>query len=614
MQDPTQSDSTFSQLKQLSQAAEQREIQADLELLELYVSVGDRAAVETLITRYAPMVASVCSLTVADRQSAEDAFQATFLILLQQARKIRRRASVAAWLHGVAYRCACRLRKQNRDREQSKLGDDVIAHLETISDPLTELSRKMNLEVLDRELEDLPEHLRGPLVEHYLLGFTAPQIAQRMELSVSAVEGRLRRGRRTLRTRLARRGISLSVLAAGCGLFQEHLAAAECGSWAAHFCDIYLPCSDVPHADPLHTSASSPQVSSLVRGETSMMGTSSFKSALAAGVFLAGGTVIAISAGAGDPPSGHAQPVGNILTMPGVEDERSVVAQFGPVPAAFPATSMAQASAENQPAAQEQEPVEWQRPESAEGSEPSWLAGSRSTLEEIEKNRQVLSMKFEFDFNATPLHQVVEWLTEQTGTNFDVNTTEIELGGLADVDTPITAKGKGSVREIIRRICDPLELTYVVYESNIAITTKDNANEEPQLRFYDLSYVLPNSANVTALRSALMQSVAPLDWDQNGGQSTTSVVGSMLVVSAPDTTQQQIEMFLLNITKMNPRNAERSVREPSYGGYGGNGSGGYGIAAPGSGAPGGAGYGGGGYPGGGYGGESAAPAATGGMF
>lgn len=215
MHEPAYQNSSFSQLKRLSQPHEQRQLQGDLELLELYVGGGDRAAIEALITRYGPMVASVCSLTVADRQLAEDAFQATFLILLRQACKIRRRASVAAWLHGVAYRCACRLRRQNRSRAQVSVGDDVAMVSQPASDPLFELSRQMNLEALDRELQALPEHLRAPLVEHYLMGFTAPQIAERLELSVSAVEGRLRRGRQTLRVRLARRGISLSALAAG---------------------------------------------------------------------------------------------------------------------------------------------------------------------------------------------------------------------------------------------------------------------------------------------------------------------------------------------------------------------------------------------------------------
>ena len=147
-----------------------------------------------------------------------------------------------------------------------------------------------------------------------------------------------------------------------------------------------------------------------------------------------------------------------------------------------------------------------------------------------------------------------------------LNVDEIELEGLADIDSTITAKGRGSVREILRQILDPLEMTYIVNESNIELTTKDNANEEPRIRFYDLSYILPNSANLTALTAATGQSVAPLDWDTQGGQSTMSIVGSMMIVSAPDMTHHRIEMMLSNISKMNPRNAAQAAQFGSQGG------------------------------------------------
>ncbi len=91
------SETSLSQLQRLSQRSEQIALQSDAELLELFVAGGDRAAFEALVVRYAPLVSSVCALTVSDRDCAEDAFQATFLILLVQAQKIRKRASLVAW-------------------------------------------------------------------------------------------------------------------------------------------------------------------------------------------------------------------------------------------------------------------------------------------------------------------------------------------------------------------------------------------------------------------------------------------------------------------------------------------------------------------------------------
>lgn len=601
------SKSSLSELQRLAERSEQVALQSDTELLELFVAGGDRAAFEALVVRYAPLVSSVCALTVSDRDCAEDAFQATFLILLVQAKKIRKRASLAAWLHGVAYRCACRLRKQYRYQSFKQRQEAAEMESPTMDvDPLAVLARKMNLEALDRELENLPDQLREPLVEHYLLGYSAPQIAERMELSVSAVEGRLRRGRHALRSRLAQRGISLSVLVAGSGLFQDHLAASEGAIWAAKFTELYFPTGSEGGSLAAQPSVSNSQVSSLVRGETIMIAPSSIKVVLAAGVLLVGGTIVALAVQAGDSPHGAGVASRKSLTIPAIAEDRSVLAQISPT------NGQAELKGEEQQAGTVTGPAtggmamggiemggmamnsgataEWVRPETDEGAVPAWLSGGRSALEAIEKNRQVLSTKLDFNFKAMPLNDVAKWLTEETGTQFELNAPEIELGGMASVDSPITAEGtETSVREILRRTLTQLELTYIVTESTIEITTKDNANESPTVRFYDLSYVLPNSANAAALIKAIETTIDPPDWQS--GDSTISLVGSTMIVSAPDTTHQKIEVLLLNVTKMNPRNVEQpSWVNPLGGSAGGGGMGGMGGGAGGVGG----GFGGGG--------------------
>ncbi|MCA9180791.1 MAG: RNA polymerase sigma factor, partial [Planctomycetales bacterium] len=496
-------------------------------------------------------------------------------------------------------------------------------------DPLTALARKMNLEVLDRELENLPDQLREPLVEHYLLGYSAPQIAERMELSVSAVEGRLRRGRHALRYRLSRRGISLSVLVAGSGLFQEHLAACEGASWTATFTKLYFPTGSEGDSPSPPPSASNSQVSSLVRGETIVVTPSSIKAVMAAGVLLVGGTIVALAVHAGDSPRGSGAASGNSLTIPTIAVEPAVLAQFGSTSnSAEPKGEesqdggmalggsqfggyaggsqggrmsgggmggggmfmgsggmimggrmrdgemggrMASGMAMSSGAA-----AEWVRPETEDDHEPAWLSGGRTALEAIEANRQVLSTKLDFNFQDMPLADVAKWLTEETGTQFELNTVEIELAGRASVDSPITAQGReSSVREIIRRSMSGLGLTYVVTESTIEITTQDNAIASPSVRYYDLSYVLPNSANAAALVKAIEYTIEPDEW--LSGDSTISLVGSTMIVNAPDTTHQKVELLLINVAKMNPHNVE----QPSWvnpaavsvsGGFGGGGS------------------------------------------
>ncbi|MEZ6138326.1 MAG: sigma-70 family RNA polymerase sigma factor [Pirellulaceae bacterium] len=574
----TSADSPLHQLRRLSEVGAQDDLKTDTELLALYTSSGDRGAMEILIRRYAPLVASVCRMTVNDTASAEDAFQATFLVLLKNAGKIRCGASVAAWLHGVAYRTACRIRATGRKQLTNQSGDEVITKGDPGDDPLTELARKMELEALDRELERLPEQYRQPMIEHYLLGYSAPEIASRMELSISAVEGRLRRGRRTLRTQLARRGISLSVVLAGAGWFQQHVQAVEATQWTNTFLDAHLPAggSSAP------TAKIDSNLSSLVQGETTMISAGTTKTLITASIALIAGTMAIISATAGDDrPSGSGSNAPTALTLPAVAPAHEVVAQIG-IPSEGPTSEGrsiggtsggGQASGAAQPL-EPNEPTDWERPEEGEDT-PSWLAGGAASLKSTERNRAVLAMELDASFEQVPLTDFVKWLSEETNTQFELNLRQLEEFGVTP-DNVVSVAGTGSVRELIRRACEPLDLTYVVTESTVEITTVDDAEERLNVRFYDLSYVLPNSANADSLVDAIQNILKPENWDMNGGSQTIRLVGSMMVVSATDTTHQGIEVILLNVSKMHPSNAAK----PSvsvYGGFGGGGLGGGGF-------------------------------------
>ncbi len=592
MNKPPPTNQTLAQLQQLGGAEQQAKLQSDAELLSLYVHGGDRRAIEQLVKRYAGMVASVCRLTVSDAAQAEDAFQATFLVLMKSAKRIRQGASVAAWLHSVAYRTACRVRAQSRKQLSNQSSDELMKPAAPEEDPIVELARRMELEALDRELQKLPERLRAPLVEHYLLGQTASQIAERMELSVAAVEGRLRRGRRTLRTQLAKRGVSLSVLLAGAGWFQQHVQAADAVSWTDGFVDAYLQSENggAGHVE-------NPQVSKLVRGETSMIAAHSLKSGWAISTLLVTGVVVALTVTANGWQLGTNRSGGS-LDLPaaarGEVNPQPIVAFAKPgSPPAVDATEATLGNIQFEgggigtdsdfvPQAAvppDNPPVQWQRPQSEAGETPAWLAGGEASMQAIEKNRAVLATSIDFEFVETPLQEVVQWLGEQTDTQFELNTAAVEEWGI-DVDQLVTVRGKGPVRELIRRVCEPLDLTYVVTESTIEITTLDDGEERRSLRFYDLSYVLPNSANTQSLVNAIQATVVPDSWTEMGGTSSISIVGSMMIVSAPDTVHQSIEILLLNISKMNPQNAAQVVVPSSNlqgglgGGYGGGGMGG----------------------------------------
>lgn len=559
----------------------------DRELLELFVRGGRRDAMATLIERYGPLVASVCRLTVSDSQSAEDAFQATFLILIQSAAKIRQRDSLAAWLHGVAYRTACRVRKKQL-ASKHELGDAAVDEAELkASDPMHALARRIDVETLNQELEKLPLGVRAPLVEHYMMGLTAPAIAERMELSISAVEGRIRRGRRTLRQRLARRGISMSIVLAGSSYLQQHVQAAQAEQWSQSFVSEYLSGghSDGGAASSDTFTSSNPEVSSLVTGELSMINSTLLKGAAAVGIFAVAGT-LAVIAAEGPQQDGGGPPASTVVAA---DVGGTVQAQFGQAqaPAGGGAAGGAPPMAlSNQPAAttvgaaapggaaEAASVVAWQRPET-NGQTPSWLAGGQSAMDNVEKNREVLSNLVEADFPGVPLSNVVKTLSKTAGIPITFRKAKLEEFGV-DEDVPVSLEFSGAIplREALRMMLRDLELTWVVTESGIEITSIDDAMATTNFRFYDLSYVLPNSAQAKSLMGAIQDTIAPDSWYDAGGQSTCVIVGSLMIVDAPDSTHQLIEMLLVNVTRMNPNNAAQApvaTASPSMMGAGGGG-------------------------------------------
>jgi RNA polymerase sigma factor (sigma-70 family) len=176
---------------------------SDGDLLGRFAETHNEAAFTALVERHGPMVLGVCRRVLGHAQDAEDACQATFLVLLRKAASVRRRGSAASWLYGVAVRTARKLRASRtrhkqcyRHREEATAAED--------------LSWREVRAVLDEELLRLPEKYRAPLVLCYLEGLTRDQAARRLGLSLNRLRSRLDYGRGLLRGRLTRRGVTLS--------------------------------------------------------------------------------------------------------------------------------------------------------------------------------------------------------------------------------------------------------------------------------------------------------------------------------------------------------------------------------------------------------------------
>ncbi len=189
----------------------------DADLLERFARHREEAAFAAVLARHGPLVMGVCRRVLGDAHDAEDAFQATFLVLARRAGSIRRGASLSSWLYGVAYRVSLEARTRLARRRRHERQAAARSRDESPAGGSCADLRP----VLDEELSRLPEKYRGPLVLHYLEGKTKEEAARQLGWSEGTVSGRLDRARKLLRERLVRRGITLGAAALGTALSQR---------------------------------------------------------------------------------------------------------------------------------------------------------------------------------------------------------------------------------------------------------------------------------------------------------------------------------------------------------------------------------------------------------
>jgi RNA polymerase sigma factor (sigma-70 family) len=178
---------------------------SDRELLHCFAGANDQEAFAALVRRYTSMVLGVCRRALGNVQDAEDACQATFVVLARKAKAGRWQPSVANWLYTTARRVAsnARLAAQRRARREA------CAALPEAVPPADSVSGRELLEALDEELGRLPPRYREPLVLCYLDGLSRDEAAARLGAPVGTVKVRLERGRKKLGEALARRGCGL---------------------------------------------------------------------------------------------------------------------------------------------------------------------------------------------------------------------------------------------------------------------------------------------------------------------------------------------------------------------------------------------------------------------
>jgi RNA polymerase sigma factor (sigma-70 family) len=197
----------------------------DEELLNRFVRARDATgelAFRELVDRHGRMVLAICRQVLRHSHDVDDAFQATFLVLIRKARSIRAQESLGPWLSSVAYRTAQRARAT---ASRYRPGSDDQLQGAAESHPQSGAFTVDLRPLLYEELERLPDRYRAPIVLCHLEGKTHEQAARLLRWPVGTLSGRLSRGRQLLRSRLKRRGVS-----APAAIFAAPwLIASQCG-------------------------------------------------------------------------------------------------------------------------------------------------------------------------------------------------------------------------------------------------------------------------------------------------------------------------------------------------------------------------------------------------
>jgi len=179
----------------------------DDQLLNCFFQERLDAAFSVLVERYGPLVYGVCRRVLNDSNDAEDAFQATFLVLVRKGATLRDPGRLGNWLYGVASRTARKLRAKAATRTRSERQAGEMPSKSDVADMTYEELQA----ILDEEISQLPEKYSLPLVLCYLEGKTNAQAAAQLGWPEGSMSRRLSRARELLRSRLAKRGLAMSV-------------------------------------------------------------------------------------------------------------------------------------------------------------------------------------------------------------------------------------------------------------------------------------------------------------------------------------------------------------------------------------------------------------------
>jgi RNA polymerase sigma factor (sigma-70 family) len=487
-----------------------------------------------LVDRYSGLVYSVVSRVLAQQQDCEDACQATFLSLVRSAKSIKSTKALSSWLYTAAFRISIRIRRANRLNVSATPMEDLQMIASKRTALSSESSSDLDPEILFQELDRLPDEIRQTLIEHFMLGYTAPEIATRMDLSVSAVEGRIRRGRSKLHQALEKRGVAmLAILAA----FAIPKSAVLASPNSVH--DLCLEAIEAPstllEAASVHpfdsSSPMSARVYSLLEGEPVMFRMSKVAMISVAGAMgLVGSLAMGLSmwpmlgVGANNP----------VLSSSFAESDPFAMSDP-------PAESEVRAESTSSSG----EPLN--RTDALDAKDQSGALAWRKQSENI--NRAIAATRLSLDRTTIPvtdeitMNDIFEQIRIATGLSVMVNESQVSLDVDAAAMAGLGLKGQMTLQDMLELLSDRGQFNYVLHPTRIELVDVDSAGVT---RIYDVRELLRTQTSVERknLSKLVSLSVYREQDSANGGSFHVHVLGNALIAICDDRTHRRLETLL----------------------------------------------------------------------
>jgi RNA polymerase sigma factor (sigma-70 family) len=468
---------------------------SDGQLLARFTADRDEAAFATLLRRHGPMVLAVCRRVLRDYRAAEDALQATFLVLARKAAALRKLDTLGPWLHGVAYRTALKARTAGMRRRLDQASPGVEPAGRDSADDVVWRDLRP---VLDEEVQRLPARYRNAVVLCYLEGRTNAEAAALLDCPRGTIATWLSRARERLRKRLSRRGLALSTGALAAVLTANAAPAALPAALLVPLIKKIVPATMGMSAG----GAVSTQVAGLTKGVLNAMFLTKLKVATVA--------LLAVSvAGIGASRLTRA-------VVAGPADDRGTE----PAP-----------------------PVEG-------ASAPARSASPRQRERRIEIEKK-LNSPISLDFKEVPFAQVVDDLRNMCGINIVVADAGIAL------DRPVTIHlEKVSIRSALSLLLHQLDLGYIVKNEVLVVIPDRGALVRKTYQVADVISPKKGKRNgktkEDALISLITTSIEPSTWSRQGGRGTIEYypLGKAIVVSQTPDIQERIAEFLISVREL----------------------------------------------------------------